>query len=673
MQSLWNRASQAHRCGCRVCSTSVNALGRRTTTAAGRRKATFAEIFTACYSSVFASAAVIDSLKKDKRRRELDQELEHARQELAELKEKSKSPSSLHSTNRDGLTVEQMDILWKAMKQIINERPYRKNVLYPATLTASSVTECLRKDYYDCPTQTMLQKGRHIDYDDLDRAILNESEQIPAPGSRTETHLRNETLRFRRLVNALLKQADRMDRTGMQSKSFEQASELLNCNTRVNYSFRSADPEAARTMTQELNGSLRRILATPMSLKEKIGRLCYNMLISTHVPDIHTYNTLIAGFDKYGLPIMSDQVIYSFFYGRYIKPTESTFVAILNHNKLRNRPGEFLLNMARITGMNEVGVKLRRRHQDSMLRFFERKWLMTERASKSRVGEYIMQHLPLTPELLEEMIRGLLLFKLFEQAAVLFVGCLKAGITLASNLLPQLLDECISALDWSASVRLVRGMSEFSRQWFQIMAESGHDGLQLINRVHKLLDLCGISIRGQSFHVTARRLQISVHGLSELISALNSTGIFLEPSSFMNKYDPAKSRWLQLESIRKEYIKVRKATKSIESKLLNADHGQQFREDCAVHISESALEQSKKLRKEFYKLHLSGQQTGEEDEQVSRSVRAIKTVQYRRTHGRPRIVAAQVLASDRQLTLQSKRKSVWRPHATAVNAGAGST
>ncbi|KAJ6781625.1 hypothetical protein PWT90_04427 [Aphanocladium album] len=670
MQSLWNRASQAHRCGCRACSTAVNALGRRTTTAASRRKATFAEIFTACYSSMFASAAIIDSMRKDEKRKELDKQLEEARQELADLKEQGKSLSSLHGTNPDGLSAKQMDILWKAMKKIYNERPYRKNIRYPATITASSVTDCLRKDYYDCSTESMLRHGRQIDYAALERAIMNESQHCAATGARTETQLRHETTRFLSLINALLKEADQMDRTNKTSKSFKQAKALL-CNNHSGYTFRSLDPKAAQNMTQELNESLRKILATPMPPKEKIGRLCYNMMVSSHVPDIHTYNTLIAGFDKHGLFALSDQVIYSFFYGRYIRPTESTFVAILNHNKLMNRPGRFLLNVARITGLDDKsGAKLRKRHIDSLQRKFEQMWVMRNRYSKTKEGDYIIENMPLNRALVEEMMRGLLRFKMFEQAAVLFVGCLKSGLVLGSKIIQQLLDECIATLDWSASVQLVRGMSEFGQQWREMMLEGEDDVAFLVDRVQVLVDLCGFNTCQQSLSSTAKRLRISENGLSSLISTMGAMSGLSESRSFMDRYDPAKSRMLQLESIWKEYVKVRKVTTAIESKLLNAEHELEFREDCAIHIAESALERSEKLRKEFAKLIPIQKRSIQEDKPLPRPA---QTAERFYLPSSQKIALAQVSGLDRELTMRWSRQLVSRPQPMLEAAAFGST
>lgn len=675
MQSLWNRASQAHRCGCRACSTAVNALGKRATTAAGRRKATFAEVFTACYSSVFASAAIIDAVRKDERRKDLDQQLDEARQELADLKEHGKSLRSRSTTEADGLSAKQMDILWKAMKQVYNERPYLKDIRLATAASPARPIDSIRRNYYNSPTETELRKGRKIDWAALEQAILDESNMYAAPGTRTETQLRHETTRFLSMIEQLLKRANRMERTKKWSPGHQEAWKLLKTNP-SNFTFRSINPESAKEATQALNESLRDILASPLPPKEKIGRICYNMMVSPHVPDVHTYNTLIAGFDKRGYFELSDAVIYSFFHGRYIRPTESTFIAILNHNKALDQPAPFLLNIARITGLDsERGAKIRKRHEESMQRDFEKAWASKNRHSKTQTGDYIMEHMPLNRALVEEMLNGLLRFKLFEQAAVLFVGCLKGGVMLGGKVVRQVLDECIAALDWSASVQLLRGMSEFGQQFREMVLDGGEDGAYMINRVHVLLDLCGIDTREQgALSLAAQRVRVSPKLLSSFLDSLDGMSIVMEPPSGVHTYEANKSRMLQLESIRKEYIKVRRATVSIESKLLNADHEQEFREDCALHVAESALGQAEMLSAEFAKLTTTlmapqpiVEEILEEEEEVPST--PSRTVERAFVPDSQRIAVAQIAGLDRGLAMHWSRQIAPRPQLMAQSLG----
>src|SRR6478735_10718358 len=134
MQALWSRAGQAHRCGCRACETVVSSRGRRVTTAARPRKVTFADIFTACYSSMFATAAIVDAVRKEDRRQELDRQLEETRRELAQLQlrnlEASQTTNGIDSAQNE-VTLHQMDHLWGAIKSLYTNRPYMKEIYNP--------------------------------------------------------------------------------------------------------------------------------------------------------------------------------------------------------------------------------------------------------------------------------------------------------------------------------------------------------------------------------------------------------------------------------------------------------------------------------------------------------------------------------------------------------------
>ncbi|KAJ8107646.1 hypothetical protein ONZ43_g6671 [Nemania bipapillata] len=87
MQTLWSRAVQAQSsCRCRICLTPTNALIRRSASAAPlRRKVTVADIFTACYTTILGTAALIDARRKNERRQALDGELDRARASLKQL------------------------------------------------------------------------------------------------------------------------------------------------------------------------------------------------------------------------------------------------------------------------------------------------------------------------------------------------------------------------------------------------------------------------------------------------------------------------------------------------------------------------------------------------------------------------------------------------------------
>ncbi|KAL1879401.1 hypothetical protein VTK73DRAFT_7038 [Phialemonium thermophilum] len=89
MHSIWSRAAQAQGTHRRVCLQTANVLTRGATTGAARRKLAASDVFTACYTSIMATAAVLDAKYKDARRKELDEKIDEARAGLEELRKQS--------------------------------------------------------------------------------------------------------------------------------------------------------------------------------------------------------------------------------------------------------------------------------------------------------------------------------------------------------------------------------------------------------------------------------------------------------------------------------------------------------------------------------------------------------------------------------------------------------
>lgn len=614
MQSLWARAGQAHRCGCRACSTAVGAVGRRATGAAGRRKATFAEIFTACYSSVFATAAIVDAVRKDDRRKELDRQLEEARRELSELQERGASPSSSKSeANPTNLSIQQMDTLWKSLKTIYRNRPFMKEIDKPATITASELVDGLKHEYYNVAGQPSLNALRKTDYEQLERAILAEEgdSQISFRESQNQAQLLRESLSIEHLVRQLLNRAELFDEGATASPSFDEARGLA-AKGYPKFSFRSIDQDKAAKNTSALNSQIRSLVDTKdLSLKEKIGRVCYNLLISAHPPDMHTYNTLIVAFDKSGQHAFSDALVYSFFHGRLLKPTPSTFTAILNHYKATNNHGQFLRALACLTGLDgKTGGKIRRRHVSDIEHWGMQKWASNSKL-RTCTGNWVWDHVPLNLPLAETILTGLLQFKLFDDAASFFVSCMRSGVALSTRTVRHLFDECVAALDWRAAVTLVRGLSNSLKRWEVLILQENNDAAAyIVGRLFALIDLCGLGNNGQEpSEKCLANLDISGPKLTRLLESLSKanlllpevyTGSFQAPDSGADAATSlSKSRLLQLESMWKEYEFVRKTTSSIESKLLYPEFSSEFRSSMAMHIGTTAIQRSLMLGQEL--------------------------------------------------------------------------
>ncbi|KAM0455857.1 hypothetical protein ACHAPV_002948 [Trichoderma viride] len=601
MQTILSRAGTAPRSGCKACSNAIDTLGRRATSA--RRKPTFTELFTACYSSVFATAALVDAVRKDDRRKELDRQIEEVRKEIADLQDPRK-PTGPGDLEAPELSLRQMDILWRSLKDIYSNRPYMKEIHQPATIRPSDLVEALKQEHYGCRNPP-----RKIDYDRLERTIIREEcdKEKYYREPRNQAQLLRESLSTEYLVQKLLDRTDFLpeDQSG---PSLQKARSLLEKgNLGLGFTFRSIDSARARDNTIQLNKRLRSLVASSnLNMKEKVGRICYNLLVSPHPPDIHTYNTLIVAFNKSGHHAFAEALVASFFQYRLLQPTPSTFIAILNHYTCTNNHGKFLRALSCITGLdNRTGAKVRRRHiSDIKISPTLLPWASDTRR-RTLTGDWIWDHLPLSQPLVEEIIGGLLHFKLFDQAAAFFISCMQSGVNISLDTVKSFLDECVDALDWRAAVRLTGSLARSETVLQRLLGVGNGEGTSYIaSRIRVLLDICGLGAAdrppSKSLLVS---LKVSGPSFAKFLETLaQEADSSQEPLAHNRDIGRSKSRVLQLESIWKEYEFVRKTTISIESKLLYPDFSTAFRGSMALQIGQTALERSTQLNLEFDEL-----------------------------------------------------------------------
>ena len=83
MQNVWSRAAQARcLCNCPRCVSPTQAVARRPTTAIARRRLRTGDVFTVFASSLAATAAFVDSRRKDKRAANWDRLIHEAESQL---------------------------------------------------------------------------------------------------------------------------------------------------------------------------------------------------------------------------------------------------------------------------------------------------------------------------------------------------------------------------------------------------------------------------------------------------------------------------------------------------------------------------------------------------------------------------------------------------------------
>src|SRR5579862_2032461 len=83
MQTIWSRAKPTpSSCRCTSCISVAAAIARRATTSATRRRLKVGDTFTAFYSAIFATAALVDAKIKEDRRNGLDRMIQEAREDV---------------------------------------------------------------------------------------------------------------------------------------------------------------------------------------------------------------------------------------------------------------------------------------------------------------------------------------------------------------------------------------------------------------------------------------------------------------------------------------------------------------------------------------------------------------------------------------------------------------
>lgn len=626
MQSLWSRATQVQRCGCRSCSTVVSRLGQRATVAP-RRRASFAEVFTACYSSVFASAALIDSMHKEERRLDIDRRIEEARQDLGSLKEREVLESvEVISPERqlELLTDNQMDGVWQSLKTISTTRPYITDVRDLVQLSPSDPNGKLRGNRYFRRRGRQIPAPMKTKLDLLEKAIMIEEydESVPGRDAITLEHLHIQSEGVKSLVRRLMHTAQRQAQlsTGWKfGPIFGETSKILKRKWPT-YTLRGLAPGAARQETCKLNNALRNILASRrLSKEQKIGRVCYNLLATSHLPDMHTYNTLIVAFDKIGMYSCSRHIIRSFFHDRTLLPTMCTHTAVLHHYQATENHFQFLRTIECLCGVNPTtGALVRRKH----IRAVEenRRLLMWSLNSRvcTRVGNFIYEHAPLSKTLVEEVIQGLLAFKLFNEAVHVFIMCLQRMVSLAAGTIKQVLDDCLYSLDWHASSLLWRALSRHEARRLRrlLSCQDVENVAYYVDRLHSLLDLIGINPAVEMLNEEMlSNMDISMDDMAVSLDVLAQTAAELPKGlveseagklSHLETSDKQdSSSWLlQLESLSKEVAKVRMITKVIECGLLRIALGPEAHTFLTSFIGSSAIKESQSLQDEFSRLAL---------------------------------------------------------------------
>ncbi|KAI0384627.1 hypothetical protein F5Y04DRAFT_217847 [Hypomontagnella monticulosa] len=501
MHSLWARAAQAQSsCRCRICLHSGRTIIRRSTNAASRRKVTAADIFTACYTTILGTATVLDAARKDARKKDLDEKLEKARAALSTLSIQD-SPGQQGAVNND------------ADPSVADTSQNRVHRSSGNESNAANVTKALFQELGPIygitprPLPRPLWIQSQLEWAEVESAIVAEERDpgyvLREPISSRQMQRTTDTvldlinqLIWKQQISESTRSQDVLMMNGEHSGSrdivWEELEDALRSPHYGYYYHPSDDAVDAVKARSYLGKSIRRIFNQAASSTEIVARICYDMLTCSVPPTIHTYNTLIAGFNRIQRPDLAQTVIDSYIHRTTWPATQQTIVCLLNHYRGTNQVDGLRDIIQRMRGVKDDGLHFRIISKDTVR---SRSWLdWAEKNCASRKHTFV-QRAYRTDDVFNSLIKAWLYCGELGNASMALIACLRNGGSVTIQTLQELFTACITTVDFPAARRLVKGFAKNIREFVNLLhkvvrQESIGTSRQVVLNVLQLLDMC---------------------------------------------------------------------------------------------------------------------------------------------------------------------------------------
>ncbi|KAK8038760.1 hypothetical protein PG993_007171 [Apiospora rasikravindrae] len=497
MHALWSRAAQAQSsCRCRGCLHTATTITRRATTAASRRRVTAADIFTACYTTILGTAAVVDAHRKEGRKKELDEKLDRARAALGNL-------AIQEAPNRNEARESSSDTPG-SLETPVGTSQWEAGI--PSTSVTSLLQELgdLAASTYRSTTRSWRQ--HQVDWAAIEAAISAEEQDldIEIRHPYTEAQLARTTQTIESLVRQLLwrcresqvqkTQDTQLSETLTHENIVEEVEKLRSGPHYPSYENPRSDLGGAAEERVLLNDSFRRIFGKAADVKEVVGKICYNLLLSSTPPNIHNYNVLIAGFNRIQRPDLAQAVVDSYLADTRWPATQQTIVCLLNHAVATNDIEQFRTVVRRMRGVAEDGLHFRIVSKNAIFNSHGLLWAEANCASRKHAW---VERAKRGNDVFDNLIKGWLHFSKVDVACMSFVACLREGRYVPVDTIQGLLTECHSSLDQGGARKLLKGLAK-NYENFEALMKTIHTSSpseitrSIAEMFYSLFDLSGL-------------------------------------------------------------------------------------------------------------------------------------------------------------------------------------
>lgn len=525
MQALWSRAAQARSsCRCSSCLHAASAIARRTTTATSKRRIKFGDLFTACYSTIFATAVFADARVKEDRRKEWDRIIAEAKAGLPV--DETAVPKSTYGERKaekmagdlpgyfPGTRYYQADpIQRRAWSDSNFELLHPKEAYVPQGHHLRGLDNQLKtlvgsSDQYAPVPDTSSTSSPGEDWFDVDdfEALPSQSFSPREPFNRKHLDRMGETVR--NLVDQLLLKTDilsvRQPTSNLTKSDFEaQTVEIVQRIEKLRTSFVrlpayswESDPALLQEQRTALHKSLVSLCAKaspdPDGKPDRsrvdllIAKICYNLLISTNPPNIGTYNILIRELTRLEQHEFAQSVVDSFLHDCRMRPNERTIKLILDHYYSKHDPTGLRDTINRMRASDgHMWVEFKTVYQlcDPAVRL----WAISNRIMHR--GAWLFQKVDRTPAVFESLFRSSFDLVGTRAATRFIVAALREGQTVPTDVFCRVVRGCLDEWDYKAARQLLKAILSAWHIGFTSIIELSPDFRRAF---HRLLALSNV-------------------------------------------------------------------------------------------------------------------------------------------------------------------------------------
>ncbi|KAH7336364.1 hypothetical protein BKA65DRAFT_506280 [Rhexocercosporidium sp. MPI-PUGE-AT-0058] len=495
MQVLWSRAAQAKSsCSCRSCLHTATNLARRTTAAVGKRRVKVSDVVTACYSTILATAAVVDMRRKEERRKEWDRVIAEAKAGPPTL-----DTSSGRSDNIDAGMSDRSTVFVSSRKTSASN--FRPIALSSTTAGPESALEIkLRKigsrledefSFVEEVPDLELPSREPVNPLHLERMqetiarlayrFLTASKIFSADGFRGSDDMQLQTLQMKQRLQALMEGF-----SNLPSYEWNSIREVY---------------DQRDTLNQSLHTLCRNTVANDRaSINLMLAKVSYNLLVSTSPPSMVTYNVLLAEFIRLGKPGLAQIVVDSFMHDSKLKPNQTTVKLILDHYRAKGDANGFRSILLRMRATRRTDpespfdrpdMRVRKRELKDLYKPTIQEWAMGTKTIHRNSALY--EKTPRDAAIFDSLIKGCLQFQGLTAATRQIRCAFREGRRVHQDTLCSVIRACLDQANFSIGLKIIRNIISLWEDGVEHLVFVYSQNLRQL--IHQLLVMCGFDTK----------------------------------------------------------------------------------------------------------------------------------------------------------------------------------